>query len=106
MYSVTFSDSGTYVNGSMMMLGAYFQIASGKTQTNDLYIDKKSLEDAGIDKVEDITLNFDVFDSDSYGTLTNIGPLSITIDENGNIANKVVYRDAATVQEVQCELCK
>lgn len=100
-HNVTFSDSGSYVNGSMMMLGAYFQIASGKTQTNDLYIDKKSLKDAGIDKIEDITLNFDVFDSDSYGTLTNIGPLSITIDENGNIANKVVYRDAATIQEVQ-----
>ena len=100
-HNVTFSDSGSYVNGSMMYLGAYFQIASGKTQTNDLYIDKKSLEDAGIDKIEDITLNFDVFDSDSYGTLTTIGPLSISIDENGNIANKVVYRDSATVQEVQ-----
>ena len=100
-HDVTFSDSGSYVNGSMMMLGAYFNIASGKTQTNDLYIDKKNLEDAGIDKIEDITLNFDVFDSNSYATLTTIGPLSISLDENGNIANKVVYRDAATIQEVQ-----
>lgn len=100
-HNVTFSDSGSYVNGSMMNLGAYFQIASGKTKTNDLYIDKKSLEDAGIDRIEDITLNFDVFDSDSYGTLAKIGPLSISIDEDGNITNKVVYRDSETVKEVQ-----
>ena len=100
-HNVTFSDSGSYVNGSMMMLGAYFQIASGKTQTNDLYIDEKNLQDAGIDRIEDITLNFEVYDSDSYATLSNIGPLSITIDADGNIANKVVYRDAATIQEVQ-----
>ena len=96
-----YENGGTYINGSMIMLGAYYQIASGKTQTNDLYIDKISLEDAGITKIEDITLNFDVEDSDTYQQLTSIGPLSITFDENGNIINKVVYRDAATIQEVQ-----
>ena len=100
-HDVTFSDSGSYVNGSMMSLGAYYNIASGKTQTNDLYIYEDYLKDAGIDEIEDITLNFDVFDSDSFQTITNIGPLSITIDENGSIANKIVYRDNATVQEVQ-----
>ena len=96
-----YENGGTYINGSMIRLGAYYQIASGKTQTNDLYIDKISLEDAGITKIEDITLNFDVEDSDTYQQLTSIGPLSITFDENGNIINKVVYRDAATIQEVQ-----
>ena len=96
-----YENGGTYINGSMIMLGAYYQIASGKTQTNDLYIDKISLEDAGITKIEDITLNFDVEDSDTNQRLTSIGPLSITFDENGNIINKVVYRDATTIKEVQ-----
>lgn len=98
---VTFFDNGSYINGSMVMLGAYFDVASGKTKTDNVYIDTESLKDAGIDHIEDITLNLMVVDQDSFDTLATIGPLSITFDEDGNITNKVVYRDAATIQEVQ-----
>ncbi len=98
---VTFFDNGSYINGSMVMLGAYFDIASGKTKTDNVFIDAESLKDAGIDHIEDITLNLMVVDQNSFDTLATIGPLSITFDEEGNITNKVVYRDAATIQEVQ-----
>lgn len=99
--NVTFFDNGSYINGSMVMLGLYFDIASGKTKTDNVYIDSQSLKDAGIDQIEDITLNLMVSDQDTFDTLATIGPLSITFDEEGNITNKVVYRDAATIQEVQ-----
>lgn len=103
-HDVTFSEDGSYVNGQSMMLGAYFNVASGKTATSDVYIQKTDLKNAGIDQIEDITFNFSVVDSNSFTTLTKIGPLSVSIDADGKIENKVVYRDRETIAEVQALL--
>jgi len=100
-YDVNIMDSGSYINGSMVRIGAYFSIASGKEQTEEVMINDFMLEEAGIETVEDITLNFTVSDSNTYYDLASIGPLDISIDESGNVVEKVIYRDPETIKEVQ-----
>ncbi len=95
------ADSFSYINDSMISLDSYFEVASGKTKTDTLYIDTKSLQASGISTIEDITLNFDVYDNESYMKLTRIGPLYISIDGKGNVSNKKIHRDTDTIREVQ-----
>ena len=99
--NIEIADMGSYINGSMVTVNAYFSIAAGKTQTVEAMINPVELADAGIDKVEDVTLNLNVTDSESYEKIAYIGPLTISITDRGSIENKKVYYDKETIKEVQ-----
>lgn len=100
-HNVEIFDMSPYVNGAAMSTGPFFEIAPGKTETQDVSFFSEDLKDAGITAIEDISFTFEVDDKDNSNILGTIGPLHISIDGNGNIANKVVYTDQATIAEVQ-----
>ena len=83
------------------LFSGYFGLDNGSLKSKEAVIMSSDLKDAGIDKVNDVALNFEVYDDTSYDTLASIGPLNITIDDNGDIAWQKVYRDAETIAEVQ-----
>ena len=99
--NIAVSSRDSYVNGQMIQLGLYFEIASGKTQTQDVYLYGTDLKNAGVDSVSDITLNLDVVDQESFSQLTTIGPLTLKINDDGSIDWKKVYTDKETIKEVQ-----
>ncbi|WP_274940905.1 peptidoglycan-binding domain-containing protein [Chordicoccus furentiruminis] len=100
-HNVEISDTNPYVNGAAMSTGPSFEIAAGKTETQSVNFWSEDLKNAGITAIEDISFTFLVTDNDNYNELGTIGPLHVSIDENGRIVNKVVYTDKATVAEVQ-----
>ena len=99
--NIEIANVGSYINGSMVAINAYFSIAAGKTQTVEAFINPVELTDAGITNVEDITLNLSVSDSESHEKITDIGPLTISITDRGSIENKKIYNDKETIKEVQ-----
>ena len=85
------------------MAALSLNVSSGKTATGDCYFMKSELKNAGIENITDITLNISAVnqDDDYMSQLFSTGPISLSIDKEGNVVNRQVYRDAATIQEVQ-----
>lgn len=100
-HNVNFMDSGSYVNGSMIVLSAYLGVPAGKTLSEKVYFPEEELKSFGITSIEDITLNFRIYDLDSYTLLGKVGPVSVTITEDGEVRGHVVYTDSETIRKVQ-----
>ena len=103
-HNVDIYSDNVNVNGqSMFMAALSLNVSSGKTATGDCYFMKSELKNAGIENITDITLNISAVnqDDDYMSQLFSTGPISLSIDKDGNVVNRQVYRDAATIQEVQ-----
>ena len=91
-HDINVMERDSYVNGQMINLGIYFDVASGKTMTQDCYIWGTDLKNAGITQIEDISFSLIISEAKDYYTLAELGPFNISIDANGKISNKVVYK--------------
>lgn len=79
--NVTISCDDMSINGFMVSPIFSSTVYDGKKAFDDITIFSSDLESNGIEAVEDIELNFHIYDPDSFGTIAESGPISFTVNE-------------------------
>ena len=62
---------------------------------------KKDLDDAGIDKIKELSLNIMIMDADTFNTLYMGDEKFISVSDDNKITEKAVYTDKENIQKVQ-----
>jgi hypothetical protein len=69
------------INGYMMTPYFSATVYDGKKCVDDITILSSELEDNGIDKIEEVELQFDILDPDTYMTIYTSDPITFSVDE-------------------------
>lgn len=89
------------VNGTMIYSPLYVEVQSGKTANTTMSFWKKDLDDAGIDKIKELSLNIMIMDADTFNTLYMGDEKFISVSDDNKITEKAVYTDKENIQKVQ-----
>lgn len=89
------------VNGTMIYSSMYAEVASGKTAQMTLSIYQGDLDDAGIDKISELSFKVIIIDADSYNELYEGDEIFLSIDDDYHISTRMVYTDADHIKQVQ-----
>lgn len=79
--NVTISCDDMSINGFMVSPIFSSTVYDGKKSFDDITIFSSDLESNGIETVEDIELNFHIYDPDDLSTVADSGPISFTVNE-------------------------
>ena len=85
----------------MISLPLYLKVNSGKTANDAMRFYKSDLDEADIDRINELSFAIQISDADSYQTLYTGDKVFLTIDEDYTIKEKNVYTDKETIQKVQ-----
>lgn len=99
--TVSTSDGQIVVNGTMMYSPLYAEVQSGKISNTTMSFWQYALDDAGIDKIEELSFDIEISDADSYNPLYIGEEKFLVIDDEYRISEKTVYTDRETIQKVQ-----
>lgn len=94
-------NSQMVVNGNMIYSPFYAQVQSGKTANQVVEFYKDLLDDAGIEKIEEMSLSIEILDATSFLPIYEGEEKFLTVDENYQIHEKSVYTDQESIQKVQ-----
>ena len=89
------------VNGRMIYSPLYAEVQSGKTANTTMSFWKKDLDDAGIDKIKEMSMNIMIVDADTFNTLYMGNEKYLSISDDNKISEKAVYTDKENIQKVQ-----
>ncbi len=94
--NVTVSSEMLCVNGYVLSTSCLFaQVGAQETMQHYLCLDGEELEDAGITQIGTVTFELDVYDTDDYTPIAEVGPVTLetanaqdfvqTVDDSGEI---------------------
>lgn len=69
------------INGFMVTSIFSATVYNGKKSFDDITIFASDLEDNGIDKINDIELNFHIYDADSWSTICDTGAITFSVNQ-------------------------
>lgn len=95
------SNSQMVVNGTMVSSPLYAEVQSGKTANVTMTFWKDTLDAAGIDKIREMSMDIEIADTDSYNTLYKGDEKYLSVSDDNQISEKVVYTDKENIQKVQ-----
>jgi hypothetical protein len=78
--NITVSADDVSINGFMTSSTFYCEVYDGKKAFDELTIYSSDLEDNGIETVEDVELEFNIYDSETYDTIVNTDTISFKIE--------------------------
>lgn len=98
---VSSDDYQMVVNGRMIYSPLYAEVQSGKTANTTMAFWKEDLDDAGIDKIKEMSMNIMIVDADTFNTLYMGNEKYLSISDDNKISEKAVYTDKENIQKVQ-----
>lgn len=92
---------GIVVNGSMINGYIYEDVQAGKTATTTLDVSNSDLAEAGIEKIQEMSLTIEIWDTDSNNMLYEGERQYLVIDDQYNVSRRNVYNDTESIKKVQ-----
>ena len=69
------------VNGYVMPASLYCEVAPGHTGQDDFYLYQEDLDNAGIDNVQQISFQLEIYNTDTYETYHRTDPITLIADD-------------------------
>ena len=95
------SDYKMVINGVMIDSPLWVEVKSGKTSNSAMEFYEDSLQEAGIDKIKDLSFTIKVFDSDTYDDLYIGDRVFLTVTDDNKVVSQDVYTDRESIRKVQ-----
>lgn len=98
---VSTSDYQVVVNGTMMSSSLWAEVQSGKSANTTMTFYQNELDDAGVDRVRELSFDIMISDAESYMPIYTGEEKFLVISDDYKISEKSVYTDKDTIQKVQ-----